>query len=143
MKLRKRIAAFGAAMVMAVSMMSIGAGATYYPEADYYDDFEPLIYGSTMPSYLCHTSSDAYVRARTSGSTIYVSATITKTVYVGSPYMLAEASGSSSKPKFYNSGTQPIYFSSTALPEGNFATVNVSLKGYTGNSISANGHASN
>lgn len=49
MKLRKRIAAFGAAVVMAVSMMSIGAGAY------------SLSYYTNAPSYLSKTIEHEYI----------------------------------------------------------------------------------
>lgn len=71
MKLRKRIAAFGAAMVMAVSMMSIVASAD-----DYSSTWTPLFYAPYSNNN--HTSSTASVKARNNGSTISVNITVQK-----------------------------------------------------------------
>ena len=135
MKLRKRIAAFGAALVMAVSMMSIGASAD-----DYTVYWQTLFYGVGVPSYLCNTLSSATVKARTNGSTFNVNISINKT---GNAYVYAHGYGANNSPNISSSGTYPIHYSSSVLLKGQYAYFELSLMNYTSSSITASGNVSN
>ena len=135
MKLRKRIAAFGAAMVMAVSMMSIGASADEYTV-----NWQTLYYGVGVPSYLCNTLSSATVKARTNGSTFNVNISINKT---GNAYVHAYGYGANNSQNIYSSGSYQIYYSSSVLSKGQYAYFELSLKSYTSSSITASGNVSN
>lgn len=134
MKLRKRIAALGAAMTMAVSMMSIGASAD-----DYTASWTPLFYAPYSANI--HTSSSASVKARNNGSTINVNITIQKS---GTGHVHAYAPGCSNAEDLYVSGNYGLKFSEAAFPKGTWKTVTLSLQGYGYySSINASGNISN
>lgn len=133
-KLTKRLAAIGAAMTMAVSMMSMGASAAYS------SSWSSLQYAPTMPSGETRLSSSASVQAREAGATLSVNATITR---VGNAYMYASAYKANNSQSIYATGSYYLYFSAANYPKGSYKTVSVSLKNYTGNSIYASGTVSN
>ena len=133
-KFTKRLVAFGAAMAMAVSMMSMGASAAYS------SSWNNLQYAPTMPSGETRISSSAPVQARTAGATLNVNATVTR---VGNAYVYASAPLANNALEIYSSDSYEINFTDANFPKGTNKTVSVSLRNYTGNSIYASGTVSN
>ena len=136
MKLRKRIAAMGAAMVMAVSMMSIGASAS----APYTGNFS-LIYGESMPTYLIKTSQNVTLKAARTGPTVTVN---TSHFYRDSStsYLEVTSTYATSGLMISNTGTSYMNFY-TSVVAGSEFTISLKLKNYSGHNVSASGTLSN
>ena len=121
MKKDKRIIAGMAAAVMAFSTMSIGASAYQFS-----DTWQDLKYAPGLGSMI-HTTDSARVQARVNGATIMVNTTINKT---GNTYMSASANNANNGLTIYNSGSYPIYFTTSNFVQYTWKTVNVSIAGF-------------